>query len=60
MIARNGMPTVKLVPVCTRDASRRIGGGRAILGASMDDLSLAAFTESDAEIEALFYGEDDK
>lgn len=58
IIARNGHPAVKLVPINVVDVSKRIGGGRAILG-SLDSMSLEEFNASDAEIEASFF-EDDK
>jgi prevent-host-death family protein len=54
IIARNGMPAVRLVPVVTHDVSKRIGGGRAILG-GLANMSLEEFNASDAEIAADFH-----
>ncbi|MGO4280626.1 MULTISPECIES: type II toxin-antitoxin system prevent-host-death family antitoxin [Cupriavidus] len=58
IIARNGKPAARLVPISASvDVSRRIGGGRALFGAVMDDTTLAKFNEVDEDVAALFYGE---
>ena len=55
IIARNGKPAVKLVPIgLEKQAVKRIGAARTIFGDSLDGLTLEKFNESDAEIEATF------
>lgn len=57
VLARDGKPVAKVTPYDDKpDVSKRIGGGRAILGASIDDMSVEEFNTSDAEIARLFYG----
>ena len=55
IIARNGKPAARLVPVQST-VPRRIGGGRALFGQSLDDLSLDRINESDDEVSAMFLG----
>jgi hypothetical protein len=60
IIARNGRPTVKLVPVDRRDLSKRIGGGLSIFTQEqvnqIQSMSLEDFNASDEEIADMFYG----
>ncbi|MCX5514591.1 prevent-host-death protein [Kaistia algarum] len=57
IIARNGKPAARLVPIETKpDVSKRLG----LLAGKYPDMSLEEFNEHDAEIEALFKGKDDE
>ncbi|RZT38414.1 type II toxin-antitoxin system Phd/YefM family antitoxin [Cupriavidus agavae] len=57
IIARNGKPAARLIPMPVGTVSQRIGGGRALLGSQVDDLTLEQFNESDDEIAARFLGD---
>jgi prevent-host-death family protein len=57
IIARNGKPAAKLVPVGdTVDVSKRIGGGLAACG-PLKSMSLDELNAADAEIASFFYGD---
>jgi prevent-host-death family protein len=60
IIARNGRPTVKLVPVDRREVSKRIGGGLSFFTQErvnqIQSMSLEDFSASDDEIADMFYG----
>ncbi|MDF3838602.1 type II toxin-antitoxin system Phd/YefM family antitoxin [Cupriavidus basilensis] len=55
VIARNGKPAAKLVPILPpeKDVSRRIGAGKAVL-ANWQSFSLEQFNSADEEIARLF------
>ncbi|AZG12956.1 MULTISPECIES: type II toxin-antitoxin system Phd/YefM family antitoxin [Cupriavidus] len=55
IIARNGKPAARLVPVQPA-FSQRIGGGRAIFAGALEDLSLEQINASDDEVAAMFQG----
>jgi prevent-host-death family protein len=55
IIARNGKPAARLVPIAAKpDASKRIG----LLAGKYPDMSLEEFNKHDQEIEASFKGKD--
>lgn len=53
IIARNGKPAARLVPLSDTNVSRRIGLARQVLG-DVPSIPLDAFNEADDEIAALF------
>ena len=55
IIARNGRPAAKLVPVAAGAPHRKLG----FLDGKYPPMSLEDFNASDEEIAKLFYGEDD-
>ncbi|WP_423192634.1 type II toxin-antitoxin system Phd/YefM family antitoxin [Cupriavidus sp. H18C2] len=55
IIARNGKPAARLVPVQLA-VSQRIGGGRAIFAGALEGLSLELINASDDEVAAMFQG----
>jgi prevent-host-death family protein len=55
VIARNGKPAVRLVPLAKRPATgKRLG----LLEGKFPPMSLEDFNSTDAEIAAMFFGED--
>ena len=56
VIARNGVPAARLVPVETRSATRRRLG---FLNGHFPSMTLEEFNAHDAEIAALFLGKED-
>ncbi len=55
IIARNGKPAARLVPIATKpDVSKRLG----ILQGQYPAMSLEEFNSTDGEILKLFYGEE--
>ncbi len=50
IIARNGRPAAKLVPIGDKPKGRRLG----LLDGQYPDMSLEDFNKMDAEIEAMF------
>jgi prevent-host-death family protein len=54
IIARNGKPAAKLVPIGAQiDTSKRLG----LLAGKYPPMSLEDFNSTDAEIAAMFYGD---
>ena len=54
IIARNGKPAARLVPIAAKpDTSRRLG----LLQGKYPDMSLEEFNSLDAEVAKLFFGE---
>ncbi|MDB5526705.1 MAG: prevent-host-death protein [Rhizobium sp.] len=56
VIARNGRPAAKLVPITAASADRQPLG---FLNGKFPPMSLEDFNSSNDEIERLFYGDDD-
>ena len=52
IIARNGQPAARLVPIATPDASRRLG----LLAGKYPSMSQEAFDADNEEIAALLHG----
>jgi prevent-host-death family protein len=56
IIARNGKPAAKLVPIVAKvDASKRLG----LLDGKFPDMSLEDFNSMDDEIARMFYGDEE-
>lgn len=56
VIARNGKPVARIVPIATPDVSKRIGIAEGLFTLPSDE----TWAAMDEEIERMFLGEDDR